>query len=366
MDNQFQFFPSCFTFLVFIFMVFKLWMISKIKDSPKNLPPSPWKLPLIGHMHLFLFSLPRHLLRELAEKHGPLMHLKLGELSAIVVSSPETAKQVLKTHDINFSNRPFLLLAIFINFTDNAYAPYGDYRRQLPKFGRFRSIREDHVSNLCRSISSNIGLPINPGDMLCNLSHSIIISTAIGRRCKKPEAFIPLVRKIAEEASGFGISDLFPLVKLFLVISGKKAKLEKLHQVADEDHGGLEFPLTDDNIKAVILDMLQAGTETSTTTIEWALSELMKNPRETLRLHPHLPLLLPRESVERCEINGYEIPSKSKVIVNAWAIGRDPKYWNEAERFNPERFMDSSIDYKGTNYVYSIWCWKKDVSWHII
>ncbi|XVF70856.1 hypothetical protein PTKIN_Ptkin11bG0195900 [Pterospermum kingtungense] len=310
MDNQFQFFPLCFTFLVFIFMVFKLWMISKIKDSPENLPPSPWKLPLIGQMDLFIFSLSHHLLRELAKKHGPLMHLKLGELSAIVVSSPETAKRVLKAHDINFSNRPFLLLARIIldNFTDIAYAPYGDYWR--------------------------------------------------------------LLRKIC---------------------TGKKAKLERLHQVADEvleniieehrdsnanrrtgedvitddlvdvllnlrDHGGLEFPLTDDNIKAVILDMLQAGTETSTTTIEWAMSELMKMEKaeteETLRLHPHLPLLLPRESVERCEINGYEIPAKSKVIVNAWAIGRDPKYWNEAERFSPDRFMDSSIDYKGTYSEY--------------
>ncbi|XVF70857.1 hypothetical protein PTKIN_Ptkin11bG0196000 [Pterospermum kingtungense] len=131
-------------------------------------------------------------------------------------------------------------------------------------------------------------------------------------------------------------------------------------------------------------DILLAGTETSSTTLEWTImSELMKNPRvlqkvqtevgqvfdktegvnesnlqelkylklvikETLRLHPPLPLLFPRESVERCEINGYEIPAKSKVIV----IGRDPHYWNEAERFNPERFMDSSIDYKGTNYEF--------------
>ena len=74
--------------------------------------------------------------------------------------------------------------------------------------------------------------------------------------------------------------------------------------------------------------------------------------KETLRLHPPGPLLLPRESTQECKIHGYDIPIKSKVIVNAWAIGRDPNYWNEPERFYPERFIDSSIDYKGNNFEY--------------
>ena len=72
--------------------------------------------------------------------------------------------------------------------------------------------------------------------------------------------------------------------------------------------------------------------------------------KETLRLHPLGPLLAPRESRERCEINGYDIPAKTKVIVNAWAIGRDPNHWPEAEKFYPERFLDSSIDFKGANF----------------
>jgi cytochrome P450 len=75
--------------------------------------------------------------------------------------------------------------------------------------------------------------------------------------------------------------------------------------------------------------------------------------KETLRAHPPSALLLPRESKERCEINGYEIPAKTKVIVNSWAIARDPKYWTEPESFIPERFLiDSSLDYKGTNFQY--------------
>ncbi|KAH7546900.1 hypothetical protein FEM48_Zijuj01G0249800 [Ziziphus jujuba var. spinosa] len=74
--------------------------------------------------------------------------------------------------------------------------------------------------------------------------------------------------------------------------------------------------------------------------------------KEVLRLHPPAPLLLPRESRERCEINGYEIPVKARVIVNAWAIGRDPKYWAEPESFYPERFIDSSVNFTGANFEY--------------
>jgi len=135
-------------------------------------------------------------------------------------------------------------------------------------------------------------------------------------------------------------------------------------------------------------DIFSAGSETSAITIIWAMSEMMKNPevmkkaqaevrevfnrngrvdetainemkylkllvKETLRAHPPSALLLPRESKERCEINGYEIPAKTKVIVNSWAIARDPKYWTEPESFIPERFLiDSSLDYKGTNFQY--------------
>ncbi|XP_062014265.1 desmethyl-deoxy-podophyllotoxin synthase-like [Rosa rugosa] len=74
--------------------------------------------------------------------------------------------------------------------------------------------------------------------------------------------------------------------------------------------------------------------------------------QETLRLHPVVPLLLPRECGERCEIDGYEIPVKTKVIVNSWAIGGDPSYWTEPETFYPERFLDSSTNYRGTTFEY--------------
>jgi cytochrome P450 len=74
--------------------------------------------------------------------------------------------------------------------------------------------------------------------------------------------------------------------------------------------------------------------------------------KEALRLHPPAPLLVPRESIEECELDGYTIPAKSRVIINAWAIGRDPKYWVDADEFKPERFEDGSRDFTGSSYEF--------------
>ncbi|XVF09635.1 hypothetical protein REPUB_Repub07fG0111000 [Reevesia pubescens] len=139
-------------------------------------------------------------------------------------------------------------------------------------------------------------------------------------------------------------------------------------------------------IKAIILDLITGGFDTAATTIEWALAELIRHPRvmlhlqqelqsivgnkrmveemdlqklpyldmvvkETLRLHPTAPLLVPRESMEDIVIDGYYIPKKSRILVNVWAIGRDPNVWsNNVEEFFPERFIDSNIDLQGHDF----------------
>lgn len=133
--------------------------------------------------------------------------------------------------------------------------------------------------------------------------------------------------------------------------------------------------------------MFLGGVDTSALVVTWALAELCKNPRlmkkaqdevrsivgkkgrvteadldqlqylklvikETMRLHPPAPLLIARETISHFKINGYDIHPKTLIQVNAWAIARDPQYWKNPEEFSPERFTDSTIDYKGQQFEF--------------
>jgi cytochrome P450 len=130
-----------------------------------------------------------------------------------------------------------------------------------------------------------------------------------------------------------------------------------------------------------------ASSETSSTVMHWAMAELMRNPRvmrraqdelrrvldgknqvveeslgglryldlvikEALRLHPPGPLLLPRECRRPCQVLGFDVPAGAMVLVNAWAIGRDPAYWERPEEFLPERFVGGTVDFKGMDFEF--------------
>nr|QNN89162.1 cytochrome P450 [Achyranthes bidentata] len=145
--------------------------------------------------------------------------------------------------------------------------------------------------------------------------------------------------------------------------------------------------LTRDNIKGIIMDIMFGGTETIALVIEWLMTELLRNPehmkrvqeeiadivgltrqvkesdldklpffhcciKETLRMHPPITLLL-HETAEDAVINGYYIPKQSRVIINTWAIGRDPNSWYDPEMFKPTRFFEEGVpDFKGGDFEF--------------
>ncbi|PHU07086.1 Cytochrome 71D6 [Capsicum chinense] len=391
----------------------------------------------IGSMHHMAGGLPHYVLRDLAKKYGPFMHLQFGEVSAVIVTSSVVAKEVLKTHDLAFADRPKLLGMDIMCYDsrDIAFSPYGEYWRQMRKIcimellsakniRSFSSIRHDEVVRLIDSIrsSSSSGELINYTKRIIWFTSSITCRSAFGKLLKDQEKFIKVVGEVTSLAQGFDVADIFPSYKFLHTFSGVKKKLLDAHRKVDsivedvinahkrniaahksDDTLGsedlidvllrlakdksLKFPITNDNIKAVIVDMFAAGTETTSITTIWAMVEMMKNPstfakvqaevreafrdkatfdemnleelkylklviKETMRIHPPLPLLIARECREETNINGYTIPENTKVIINAWALGRDPKYWDDAESFKPERFEQCFMDFFGNNFEY--------------
>ncbi|XP_019429495.1 PREDICTED: cytochrome P450 71D8-like [Lupinus angustifolius] len=435
-------FPVTILFLLFTLLLAKIYKQIKGKNSMAHkLPPGPWKLPLIGNLHQIVGagSLPHHALRNLSHKYGPLMHLQFGEISTVVVSSPDMAKEIMKTHDIAFADRPQFLAAkvLFYEATNIAYAPYNDYWRQMRKICNlellsakrvqsFTFIREDEVSKFLKSIhlSCQGSAPLNLTKGVFSLVSTLLSRAVFGDNSEYEDQILSFLKKAIELTGGFDVAEFFPSLKPIHFITGLKGKLENLHKKMDkmlqnivnkqqskmrlssneagnekekeslvdvllrvQQNDSLDIPLTVANIKAVIWDIFGAGTDTSAATIEWAMAELMKNPRvrekvqaeireafkgketiyerdlsslsyfksvikETMRLHPPAPFLVPRECRQQCKIGEYEIPIKTRVIVNAWALARDPDYWYDAERFIPERFDSANFDLKGTNFEY--------------
>ncbi|KAL5810978.1 hypothetical protein ACOSQ4_027546 [Xanthoceras sorbifolium] len=168
---------------------------------------------------------------------------------------------------------------------------------------------------------------------------------------------------------------------------GSKDFLETLLELTQQ--GDDKSSLSMNQVKAILLDLFLAGTHTSSTTIEWVMAELLQHPetilrkackeleevvgidniveefhipklhylnsilKETFRLHPPGPLLLPRSPCTTQTVSKYTIPKGSRVLFNVWAMHRDPEAWESPLEFQPERFLrddDGKYEYKGNNF----------------
>ncbi|CAL5053943.1 unnamed protein product [Urochloa decumbens] len=406
-----------------------------------RLPPGPWQLPVIGSMHHLAGQLPHRAMRDLARRHGPVMLLRIGEVPTVVVSSREAAREVMKTHDLAFASRPLSpTLRVILNDDgrDVIFAPYGERWRQLRKICAvellsarrvlsFRAVREEEVAaalRACAEAAAAAGAAVEMHARLSALVADATVRAVVGDRFESRDVFLRALDRAVELAAGFNAADLWPSSRLVGRLSGALRRAQECHDAVfgiiggivqehqermaaaagggkDEDlvdvllrlqnDGSLQFPLDINIIKAVIFDMVSAGTETTTTTLEWAMAELIRNPkametataevraafaahgavreeelgelrylqlviRETLRLHTPVPLLLPRECREPCRVLGYDVPRGTTVVVNAWALGRDERYWpgGDAEAFRPERFEDggeaAGVEFKGADF----------------
>uniref|UniRef100_A0A0E0M821 Uncharacterized protein n=1 Tax=Oryza punctata TaxID=4537 RepID=A0A0E0M821_ORYPU len=423
--------------LVVVVVISKL--VSYATRPRLNLPPGPWTLPVIGSLHHLVRSPSIHRsMRALAEKHGHLMQIRLGEVFAVVVSSPEAAEQILKSQDITFADR-FLSTTIgMITFGGNdlAFAPYGERWRQLRKLctlelltaarvRSFRRIREEEVARLVRDLATSAaaGEAVNMSDKMAKLTNDIVVRCCVGGRTKYRDEFLDALRVALDQTTWLTVADVFPSSKLAHMLgtaprralAGRKKMEHILEQIIQErkeimdrsSHGGdgeavntnecfvdvllrlqkdgnTPIPITNE----IIVDIFSGGSETSSITLNWTMAELVRKPRviakahvevrqtfqgkntiteddgvnrltylkmvikESLRMHCPVPLLGPRKCREKCKVMDYDIPKNTTILVNAWAICRDPTYWDDAEEFKPERFKNNSIGYKGSNFEF--------------
>ncbi|XP_051209902.1 cytochrome P450 71A1 [Lolium perenne] len=420
--------------LLFVVSCFFVLVIVKGKGGNRNAPPSPPALPVIGNLHQLGSGHLHRRLQALAQRHGPLFLLRLGSVPTLVVSSAPMAEAVLRAQDHVFCSRPqqYTARGTLYGCRDIAFSPYGDRWRQLRRIAvvhllsakrvdSFHTVRKEEVASFVERIRALASGAIredegvNVTELIVDLTNTVISRASFGYKLGGMEP--GMIHDVMKEVSGLlgviAISDMFPWLWWMDWATGLDARVKRtvkkldgilntilaeherirggndgeapdllddlLSILKDGDHG---FKLDRIDVKALILDMFLAGTDTPYKTIEWAMAELMKNPREmekvqaevrqvaqahggvheedlgkmsmlhaaikeALRLHPPVPLLTPRETIQDTRLHGYDIQARSRVLINAWAIGRDNESWENATEFRPERFLGTVIDYSG-------------------
>ncbi|XP_016514159.2 cytochrome P450 CYP736A12-like, partial [Nicotiana tabacum] len=396
----------------------------------RKLPPGPRGLPIIRNLHM-LGTLPHRTLYDLSKKYGPIMFLKLKNVPTVVVSSPETAELILKTHDAVFASRPKLKAVEYVSDGAKgvAFAPYGPQWRNARKFctqelltaekiESFAGMRKEEIGVLVRrlKVATDGGEVVELGEKVGELIANMTYRMLFGDFRNSDRFDLNIVQEMVRLVGAFNIADYVPFLEPFDIqglnkqLKGTGKAVQKVfdtiineheEDARDGSHKGskdlVDVMLSHQNcpksysidratMKAILSDMIVAAIDTSHTWIEWVFAEIVKHSRvmnklqeelisvvgldrmveeqdlpkleylelvlkETFRLHPVATLLVPRESMEDVVINGYYIPRKSRVMINCWALGHDPKIWSDnVEEFVPERFIGKNFDLRGHDF----------------
>ncbi|ONK69427.1 uncharacterized protein A4U43_C05F22780 [Asparagus officinalis] len=266
---------------------------------------------------------------------------------------------------------------------------------------------------MIRSIYSQQNLEVNLSEEVMLLANNITCRTSLGKRYYSGEGATRILKETQALFMGFFFADYVPTLGWLDKFTGMRERLEEnfreldgfFQRVIDEhldplrkgdtrDEDVVEALLdlrrwgrdvSDEHIKGVLMNIFVAGSDTSSATLDWTMAELMRNPevmrkaqnevrriirnkekvvesdldqlhymksivKESLRLHSPVPLLVQRETIQHFKINGYDIPAKTRLLINMWTIGKDGDVWENPEEFYPERFIDSSVDFRGQHF----------------
>lgn len=236
-----------------LFFLFSFLVVRRFLNPPvtKNLPPSPPKFPILGNLHQ-LGPYPHRSLRSLAQRYGPLMQLHFGSIPVLVASSADVAREIMKTHDLTFSNRPKFNIAdkLLYEGQDVSTAPYGEYWRQMrsicvlqlltnKRVQSFRSVREEETTILAEKIkeSAYSSSPVNLSENFASLTNDIVCRAALGRKYSEGEGgkkFKELLGEFMELLGTFTVGDFIPWLGWVNGINGFDAKVEKIAKEFDK------------------------------------------------------------------------------------------------------------------------------------
>nr|QGX89943.1 p-coumarate 3-hydroxylase [Betula alnoides] len=417
--------------LIVLLLGYKLYQRLRFK-----LPPGPRPWPIVGNLY-DVKPVRFRCFAEWAQAYGPIISVWFGSTLNVVVSNTELAKEVLKENDQQLADRHRSRSAAKFSRDgkDLIWADYGPHYVKVRKvctlelftpkrLEALRPIREDEVTAMVESIFNDSTNPDNYGKSLLvkkylgAVAFNNITRLAFGKRFVNSEGvmdaqgleFKAIVANGLKLGASLAMAEhipwlrwMFPLEEdAFAKHGARRDRLTRAimeeHTQARERGGGAKqhfvdalltlqdkYDLSEDTIIGLLWDMITAGMDTTAISAEWAMAELIKNPRvqqkaqeeldrvigfdrviteadfttlpylqsvakEALRLHPPTPLMLPHRANADVKIGGYNIPKGSSVHVNVWAIARDSAVWKNPLEFRPERFLEEDVDMKGHDF----------------
>ncbi|RWR74207.1 cytochrome P450 82C4-like protein [Cinnamomum micranthum f. kanehirae] len=414
------------------------------KASKSTRPPEPpgaW--PLIGHLHMLggLDPLMRTL-SAMADQCGPVFILRIGVHRTLVISDLNVIKECFTTNDKILATRPSSTAGKLLGFdyASFGFSPYGPYWREMRKIAtlelfsnrRLESLKHIRQAQIDACIKELYGLwaqnkqdpvKVEMKQWFTDLTFNMVVMMVAGKQYQGPAGVIDhdearrfqkAMHELIYLSGVFVASDAFPFLKWIdvngsmramkqtakevnLILSswleehrrrrlsvtgdGEKDFIDVLMSIL-EDGGRIDDYDHDTIIKATSQVLVMAGSDSTASTLTWALSLLLNNRpalnkaqdeldtqvgkdrnvdesdiknlvylqaiiHETLRLYPPAPLLVPHEAMEDCQVGGFDISAGTQVMVNIWKVQRDPHLWVDPSEFRPERFLTAHVDVDG-------------------
>ncbi|KAL3646836.1 hypothetical protein CASFOL_009380 [Castilleja foliolosa] len=415
-------------------------------EEVRLLPPGPKPWPVFGNILQLAgsSSAPHQSFAKLADQYGAVMTLHLGSMTTVVISSSAAACAMFRNHDAVFAGRTIYesMKGEIGNEGSLITAQYGPHWRMLRRLcmaGFFaaapldamrgaRGKCVDRMVEYIRDASSSGAGGVDVGRFFFLMAFNMIGNLIFSKDLLDPKSergaeFFYHAGKVTEMAGKPNVADFLPFlkwvdpqgirrrtqfhVKRAFDVAGEFLK-ERMREMGNgpgyaekrkdyldvlleyKGDGCVEGPnaFSSTIINVIVFEMFTAGTDTTTSTLEWAMTELLHNPKtlnkvqteirtvigpgkkvqeqnldqlpylkavikETLRLHPPLPFLVPHKALDSCKFLGFTVPKETQILVNVWALGRDPNNWIDPLKFKPDRFLEPKVaDYKGQHFEF--------------